>query len=142
MKDFNRLKMCFFVGQYFDLNMIKTLYKFLSPKYQNVYLDYKVDVSPRYGHEKLVRLELLAITQSEYIYIPYDYPQFMCDRFYSEQYGLAMYLLANSEKYQPLFANYYVSENKELANIIADFWKHENTKNVEKHGGSFWLRIN
>ena len=62
--------------------------------------------------------------------------------FYSEQYGLAMYLLANSEKYQPLFANYYVSENMQLASIIADFWKHENTKNVERHGGSFWLKIN
>jgi hypothetical protein len=29
------------------------------------------------------------------IYLPYDYPQFMCDRFYSEQYGLAAFLLAN-----------------------------------------------
>ena len=29
------------------------------------------------------------------IYLPYDYPQFMCDRFYTEQYGLAMYVMAN-----------------------------------------------
>jgi predicted O-methyltransferase YrrM len=92
--------------------------------------------------EVLHRLKKGVVVHIHDIYIPYDYPQFMCDRFYSEQYGLAMYLLANSEKYQPLFANYYVSEKKELATIIADFWKHENTKNVEKHGGSFWLRIN
>ncbi len=92
--------------------------------------------------EVLPRLKKGVVVHIHDIYIPYDYPQFMCDRFYSEQYGLAMYLLANSEKYQPLFANYYVSENKELAAIIADFWKHENTKNVEKHGGSFWLKIN
>ena len=30
----------------------------------------------------------------------------MCDRFYSEQYGLAMYLLANSKKYETILPNY------------------------------------
>lgn len=91
--------------------------------------------------EVLPRLKKGVIIQIHDIYLPYDYPQFMCDRFYSEQYGLAMYLLANSEKYQPLAANYYISEKAELANVIADFWKHDSTKNVEKHGGSFWLKI-
>jgi hypothetical protein len=92
--------------------------------------------------EVLPRLKKGVIVQIHDIYLPFDYPQFMCDRFYSEQYGLAMYLLANSEKYQPLAANYYISEKAELANIISDFWKHDSTKNVEKHGGSFWLKIN
>ncbi len=75
------------------------------------------------------------------IYLPYDYPQFMCDRAYSEQYGLAMYLLANPEKYVTLFPNYYVSQDKVLANIIDDIWAHPQLKNVERHGGSYWLRI-
>lgn len=92
--------------------------------------------------EILPRLKKGVIVQIHDIYLPFDYPQFMCDRFYSEQYGLAMYLLANPEKYQPLVANYYISEKPELASIIDDFWKHQNTKNVEKHGGSFWLKIN
>jgi hypothetical protein len=92
--------------------------------------------------EVLPRLKKGVIVQIHDIYLPFDYPQFMCDRFYSEQYGLAMYLLANSEKYQPLAANYYISEKAELSDIIADFWKHESTQNVEKHGGSFWIRIN
>jgi hypothetical protein len=91
--------------------------------------------------EILPRLKKGVIVQIHDIYLPFDYPQFMCDRFYSEQYGLAMYLLANPEKYQPLVANYYISEKPELASIIDDFWKHQNTKNVEKHGGSFWLKI-
>jgi hypothetical protein len=102
--------------------MIKAFYKFLSPKFQKVYLEYKVDVSPRYGHGKPAHPELLAITQKQ-------------------DETNASYLKAVT-KYQPLFANYYVSENNQLAAIIADFWKHENTKNVEKHGGSFWLKIN
>jgi len=91
--------------------------------------------------EVLPRLKKGVIVQIHDIYLPFDYPQFMCDRFYSEQYGLAMYLLANPEKYQPIAANYYISEKAELATIITDFWKHESTKNVEKHGGSFWLKI-
>jgi len=49
------------------------------------------------------------------IYLPYDYPQFMCDRFYSEQYGLAIYLLADSKKYEPLLPNYFIFEDKELS---------------------------
>ena len=48
------------------------------------------------------------------IYLPYDYPQFMCDRAYSEQYGLAFYLLANAQKYQPLFPAYFISEDKSI----------------------------
>jgi predicted O-methyltransferase YrrM len=75
------------------------------------------------------------------IYIPYDYPQFMCDRFYSEQYGLAFYILANPEKYKTLFPCYFISEDKELSGLLQPIWNHENLKNVERHGGSFWLKI-
>lgn len=76
------------------------------------------------------------------IYLPYDYPQFMCDRFYSEQYGLAMYLLANPQKYKTILPNYFISEDNELSNLVSPIWKHENIKGVEKHGGSYWIMIN
>lgn len=75
------------------------------------------------------------------IYIPYDYPQFMCDRYYSENYILASVLLTNPDKYEIISPNFYMSEQKELASIIEDFWKHPNLSNVERHGGSFWFRI-
>lgn len=75
------------------------------------------------------------------IYLPYDYPQFMCDRFYSEQYGLAMYLLANPNKYKTLLPNYFISEDAELSKIITPIWEHANLKDVEKHGGSYWIVI-
>ena len=32
--------------------MIKQIYKFLNPKFQNLFLEYKVDFKPRYGHGK------------------------------------------------------------------------------------------
>jgi len=75
------------------------------------------------------------------IYLPYDYPQFMCDRFYNEQYMLAAMLIANPEKYEIMFPAYFISQDDELKKGLENFWMHENLKNVERHGGSFWLRI-
>lgn len=92
--------------------------------------------------EILPKLKKGVIVHIHDIYLPYDYPQFMCDRFYSEQYGLAMYLLANPKKYQTILPNYFISEDPELSNSIKSFWAHPNLENVEKHGGSYWLKIN
>lgn len=75
------------------------------------------------------------------IYIPNDYPQFMCDRFYSEQYVLAAFLLANPEKYNTIFPGIFVSEDKLLSAMLQPIWNHENTNTPEKHGGSYWLQI-
>ncbi|HPN68857.1 MAG TPA: class I SAM-dependent methyltransferase [Saprospiraceae bacterium] len=92
--------------------------------------------------EILPRLKKGVIVHIHDIYLPYDYPQFMCDRFYSEQYGLAMYLLANPTKFETIFPNYFISEDKELADLLTPIWQHANMAGVEKHGGSYWLRIN
>jgi hypothetical protein len=92
--------------------------------------------------EILPKLKKGVIVHIHDIYLPYDYPQFMCDRFYSEQYGLAMYLLANPKKYDPVLPNYFISADSELSSLISPIWEHENLRGVEKHGGSFWLRIN
>lgn len=91
--------------------------------------------------EILPQLKKGVVVHIHDIYLPYDYPQFMCDRFYSEQYGLAMYLLANSKKFAPLLPNYFIYEDQELSEQIAPIWDHPNLLGVEKHGGSFWLTI-
>lgn len=92
--------------------------------------------------EILPRLKNGVIVHIHDIYLPYDYPQFMCDRFYSEQYGLAMYLLADPEGYETIFPNYFISEDKELSGLISPIWDHRNLINVERHGGSYWIKIN
>lgn len=91
--------------------------------------------------EVLPQLQSGVIVHLHDIYLPYDYPQFMCDRFYSEQYVLAAFLLANSKKYKVLLPNYFISEDSELSASIAPIWKHPNLEDVERHGGSFWLQI-
>jgi hypothetical protein len=91
--------------------------------------------------EVLPQLARGVILHIHDIYLPYDYPQFMCNRFYSEQYGLAMYLMANNKKYKPLLPNYFISQDEELSNILQPVWNHPNLAGVEQHGGSFWLRI-
>ncbi|MBS1647511.1 MAG: class I SAM-dependent methyltransferase [Bacteroidetes bacterium] len=91
--------------------------------------------------ELLPYLKKGVIVHIHDIYIPYDYPQFMCDRFYNEQYVLAAFVLANPQKYKPILPNYFISEDAELAKSIAPLWNHAHLQNVEKHGGSFWLQI-
>ena len=91
--------------------------------------------------ETLPALKPGVIVHIHDIYLPYDYPQFMCDRFYTEQYGLAIALQANPQRYQPIFPAYFVSEDAALSGLISGIWEHPNLQNVERHGGSFWLKI-
>ncbi len=91
--------------------------------------------------EILPRLKRGVIVHIHDIYLPYDYPQYMCDRFYSEQYGLASYLLANPDKYETILPNYFISEDEELSELIAPIWDHENLKDLEWQGVSYWIRI-
>ncbi len=91
--------------------------------------------------EILPNLQKGVIVHIHDIYLPYDYPQFMCDRAYNEQYGLAFFLMANPTKYQVLLPNYYLTQDESLASKIESIWDHPNLANVERHGGSFWIKI-
>jgi hypothetical protein len=91
--------------------------------------------------EILPQLAKGVIVHFHDIYLPYDYPQFMCNRFYNEQYMLAAFIISNPIKYKPILPNYYIYENKHLHQILNQYWLHPNLKNVEQHGGSFWLEI-
>lgn len=75
------------------------------------------------------------------VYLPYDYPQDVCDRYYSEQYALAAFLMANPAKYHTIMPNFYVSEDPELCTILKPFWDLPEMKDVERHGASYWMEI-
>ena len=88
----------------------------------------------------LPRLKPGVIVHVHDIYIPYDYPDFMIERYYSEQYLLSTYLL-NSSNYEVICPNYYIFEQKKLLNTLQPVWDAIESKKVEKHGGSFWFKI-
>ncbi|MDZ4750022.1 MAG: class I SAM-dependent methyltransferase [Flavobacteriales bacterium] len=76
------------------------------------------------------------------IYIPYDYPQFMCDRLYNEQYVLMAFMISNPKWFKVLLPNYFISEDTELSTVLNEIWNHPNLEGVERHGGSFWVEMN
>lgn len=91
--------------------------------------------------EVLPMLPVGVIVHLHDIYLPFDYPQEMCDRMYNEQYGLAAFLLSNPDRYKPIMPNYFVSQDEELSSLYSAIWNHKNLEDVERHGGSFWLEI-
>lgn len=91
--------------------------------------------------ELLPKLKKGVIVHIHDIYLPYDYPQFMCERYYNEQYLLASFIIANPKKYKTILPNYFISEDKALSDILKPIWEHPNLRNVERHGGSYWLEI-
>lgn len=88
----------------------------------------------------LPRLKKGVIVHVHDIYIPYDYPDFMVQRFYSEQYMLATYLL-NSVHFEIVLPNFFVYKDKELSGKIQPLFDHPTMRTVETHGGSFWFKI-
>jgi predicted O-methyltransferase YrrM len=89
--------------------------------------------------EVLPILKKGVIVQIHDIYLPYDYPQNMCTRFYAEQYMLATALLFNPGKFDIIAPVFYMSEDETLKQILQPLWNQ--LPGVETHGGSFWLRI-
>lgn len=89
--------------------------------------------------EVLPRLKPGVLVHIHDIYLPYDYPQFMCDRFYSEQYPLAMWLLAAPERAKVVMPNYFASQDSALDAILNPLWSRSELQGVERHGGSFWF---
>lgn len=91
--------------------------------------------------ELLPYLKKGVIVHVHDVYLPHDYPQFMCDRYYNEQYLLASFLMANPQKYIPVFPCYYISCEQKFKAATQKIWDKINYKDIEHHGGSFWFRI-
>ena len=75
------------------------------------------------------------------IYLPEDYPPEWGDRYYSEQYLLACYLLASCQWLRPILASWYVSSHPTLQSILEDLWDTDRMAGVESHGGGFWMCV-
>ncbi len=72
------------------------------------------------------------------IFLPYDYPQWVCDRFFNEQYIFAACLL-NSNNLKIISPNYYLLTQKLAGDAWAELWEISSLKTVKKYGRSFWF---
>lgn len=91
--------------------------------------------------EWLPRLKQGVIVQVHDIYLPWDYPQDMCERGYSEQYVLAAMVMSNPARYRPIFPAFWIAQQRDLQATLAPLWENKNLHGVERHGGSFWFEI-
>lgn len=87
------------------------------------------------------RLKPGVLVEIHDVTLPYDYPTEWIDRYYSEQYLLAAYLLAKGNMFDIILPNTFISHDNELRSILAPLWEAEEMKNVETHGCSFWIRM-
>jgi hypothetical protein len=86
------------------------------------------------------------------IMLPYDYPPHWQDRYYSEQYLLAAYLLAEGSRLEIVLANAFIDSDIELRNVLSPLWDKPIMSGLQKTlsavmegtlqpENSFWLRI-
>jgi len=85
------------------------------------------------------RLKSGVLVQIHDIFLPYDYPLQWSERYYSEQYLLAAYLLAEGGKIDILLPNAFVSTDSFLHGICKPIF--DNLEGVRSGGGSFWFRV-
>ena len=87
----------------------------------------------------LPRLKPGVVVQIHDIYLPDDYPPWWAERYYSEQYLLAAYILAQGQKFDILLPNRFVAQDPQLLGIVKPILDASEMGEERKVGGSFWL---
>jgi hypothetical protein len=91
--------------------------------------------------EILPRLKPGVLVEFHDIMLPFDYPLAWKEWYYSEQYVLAAYLLAEGEKFDIVLPNVFISSDPELSRVLSPVWEDSRMQGVETHGASFWIRM-
>lgn len=73
------------------------------------------------------------------ILLPWDYPPGWATRYYSEQYLLAMHLLAREPIISPILPGHYVGLDPELKQILEPLWDAPQMQGVDRRGFVFWM---
>jgi hypothetical protein len=72
------------------------------------------------------------------IYLPADYPAEIAERYYSEQYPLATWLLGGADV-EIVLPAWRVSTDPVLGHALDDLWARPGLDAVERHGVAFWF---
>ena len=86
------------------------------------------------------RLKPGVLVEIHDVMLPYDYPEEWTDRYYSEQYLLAAYLLAKGKTLDIVLPSHFISIDPEMKQLLSPLWETGQMKNVEPFGCSFWMR--
>lgn len=89
--------------------------------------------------EVLPRLSQGVLVGIHDIFLPFDYPRPWVNRAYSEQYLLACYLLANSNRFRIEFPGFYIGIDQELSYCLQNLWNLIPNA-IVKNGFAFWFR--
>jgi len=113
--------------------------------------------------EILPQLKPGVIVEFHDIALPLDYPPQWADKYYSEQYLLAAYLLAEGKRFDIMLPNAFITLDNELSQIMMPLWRQLNGERqidmraklsdnfsdkpqfgdiVDTHGSSFWIVMN
>jgi hypothetical protein len=88
------------------------------------------------------RLKPGVLVEIHDVTLPFDYSRAVVDRYYSEQYLLAAYLLARGHRFEILLPNAFIDSDKELRSILMPLWQKAEMQNAETYGCSFWIQMN
>ena len=89
----------------------------------------------------LPRLRPGVLVEIHDIFLPADYPPHWVERYYSEQYLLAAYILAQGQTMDILLPNFFVTNDPQLHRIVQPIFSASIMNEVKSGGGSFWLKI-
>ena len=89
----------------------------------------------------LPRLRSGVLVQIHDICLPFDYPPGWEDRWYSEQYVLAAYILGGGARMKAVLPNAYVSADEELHALTDAIWDAPGLGAVVRGGSSFWFEV-
>ena len=89
------------------------------------------------------RLQSGVIIYIDDVYLPYDYPPEWSTRYYSEQYLLAVMLLADADRrYEILLPAWFVSKDSALQKVVEECWTKIGLETRVGFGGNgFWIRV-
>ena len=96
------------------------------------------DVSTFYL-EILPRLPAGVIIHHHDIFLPDDYPAMWAERYYTEQYLLALVLTFAPDAFEVILPNSWISTRTDMERMFSAIWDRSGREVEGRHGGSFWM---
>lgn len=91
--------------------------------------------------EVLPRLKPGVLVYIDDIFLPLDYPPEWIPRYFSEQYLLAVLLLAGTKRYEVVLPCCFVAYDPELTKILEPLFREGPLAGRKAWGKGFWLRV-